>query len=185
MKNFFCDTFFQKVSMEPVLFYYKHNQKTVGKYDKFGNFYPCKFKHDGKTYKTSEHLYQALKFKNETPAEKEWQEIIRNANTPTIARYLGHQMTHQRWAWQKKYRDLVVQYKTKVRLIENMDSKRVDLMRITLNAKFTEPNNQAFRQLLKETGNKVIGENCRCFWGYYGENNLGKLLMEIREKIEN
>src|SRR5680860_618729 len=104
--------------MDPILYFYGDGNENY----ELSNFYPHPKKNikitilfDGKYWPTSEHIYQALKFKCETDDEKKWRELIRTANTPTIAKYLGHYYTHIRYGWQNKYRDLVLEYKQKVR----------------------------------------------------------------------
>lgn len=163
-----------------IIFFYDKNTKNF----ELSNFYSSatlKIEFGGKTWKSSEHLYQALKFKNENEYEKEWREIIRTSNTPYISKYLGHQDTFVRYPWQQKYKEFVLKYQDKVRLIDNIaDAEpRINIMRIALKAKFDS--NPGLRELLKSTGEKKLGENCQCFWGYFGENHLGRLLEEQRK----
>lgn len=72
-------------------------------------------------------------------------------------------------------------------LVENWDSIKVEVMRECLNQKFSQ---EPFKTMLLETGDAYIQEGNFWgdkFWGVdletgEGENNLGKLIMEIREK---
>lgn len=75
------------------------------------NFYPHSFKthknipkikiiFEGQNWSTSEHIYQALKFKCETEDEKKWREIIRTSSTPYISKYLGNFFTGCKYGWQ-------------------------------------------------------------------------------------
>ncbi len=172
---------------------------TSGEYYFLSNFYPyplegtskkwTKLKIEypegsGKYWPTSEHLYQALKFNWNTPLEKEWRELIRKSNTPTIAKYLGHQSTHTRYGWQAKYRTFVNEYKDRITYRGKLDNPcfKLEIMHITLTAKFKIPE---LRKQLLETGNKELFEWSKDeFWGQKagdtGQNNLGKLLMQVR-----
>ncbi len=177
---------------------------TSGDYYFLSNFYPYPL--EGKSKKwtplkieypkgseqywpTSEHLYQALKFKWDTAAEKEWCELIRKSNTPTIAKYLGHQFTCARYGWQSKYRALVKEYENKItyRGDPKDDNFRLKIMHITLTAKFEVPQ---LRKMLINTGNSELKEwSGDKFWGASEDNksqdHLGKMLIQIRSSIKN
>ena len=130
---------------------------------------------------TSEHLYQALKFMWKTPAEKEWCELIRTANTPFISKYLGHQMTSMRYSWCRKYRDLVKEYSPLIRHagnVENVDFRR-RIMYKALKAKFALPE---LRDQLLATGEARLGEAGKDAWAIEGGTLLGELLMQRRAK---
>jgi predicted NAD-dependent protein-ADP-ribosyltransferase YbiA (DUF1768 family) len=147
-----------------------------------GKWKPLKILHEGLEYPTSEHLYQALKFKNETLEEKEWREVIRTANTPLISKYLGHQDTYVKYAWHKKYKDLVVKYKDIVRPagdVNDMDF-RLEIMKIAVSAKF-KSHPELLNKLQQTTG--LLGENSTDVWGIHGKNYLGLILMEVRDSL--
>ena len=160
-------------------------------YYELSNFYPhpfqtkkkyaekIKIEFDGAVWPTSEHLYQALKFKCETVEEKEWRETIRSANTPTIAKYLGHFYTHAKYGWQKRLRDLVLRYRESVRFAGEIKSLefRKDIMRVALRAKFQIPK---LRKFLLSTGDSVLRENSSSEWRII----LGDLLMELRDELK-
>lgn len=145
-----------------------------------GRWQPLNIEYDGQLWPTSEHLYQALKFKNETVEEKEWREIIRTANTPTISKYLGHQYTYIRYKWHVALRALVQQYQDRVRFAGNVedDEFRKHLMMITVQAKFTSC--PLLMEKLKATSG-MIGEKSNDVWGLEGQNYLGQILMAIRD----
>lgn len=159
------------------------------------NFYPYPLKsstkkwkplpilYDGTTWPTSEHLYQALKFRNETDDEKQWREIIRTSNTPTIAKYLGHQFTIRRYSWQKKYFELVQHYQPLVRHAINLNNKedKARIMLETCRAKFKSCPDLAAK--LKATGDLALAENTTDDWGIGGANLLGKVLMQVRSEL--
>lgn len=172
-----------------MILFYNHNDP----FYELSNFYPynCGKKHNKHNFNlvykkqiwpTSEHLYQALKFKWETTEELEWKEYIRTSNTPTIAKYLGHQFTHRQWKWQQKYYNLVQKYKDKIRYSGDIKSNkyRYKIMKKVCKIKFSQ--NPYVKQILKNT-NCILGENCSSFWGYGGKNALGRILMHIRDKL--
>ena len=70
-------------------------------------------------------------------------------------------------------------------MVEDWDSKKLDVMLKGLRHKFMNPR---LHQLLIETGDAVIHENSEddFFWGIgddgTGESWLGKLLMQVREE---
>ena len=157
------------------------------------NFYPYPLKNKNKTWKglsiqyegqswpTSEHLYQALKFLNETKDEKEWRECIRNATTPFISKYLGHQNTHTQYSWQGKYKEWVLHYKDKVRHAIDVSNplEKQKIMITACRAKFAIPE---LMQQLKSTGNSTLGEDSNDEWGFRGANLLGNVLVQIRDE---
>lgn len=153
--------------------FYPHPFKSGGKWQ------PLDIKYEGQRWPTSEHLYQALKFKNETSDEKQWREIIRTANTPMISKYLGHQETYVKYQWHNKLRDLVLAYKNKVRLEADVtdDEFRKRIMLIAVQAKFASCP-ELMAKLKKTTG--VIGEKSKDVWGIDGKNYLGDILMSVR-----
>jgi ribA/ribD-fused uncharacterized protein len=127
------------------------------------NFGFSHFEPDFKLYKSSEHLYQALKSQN-----LEYQEIIRNLNNPKDT---------------KKMADKLIGSKYKLR--KNWDVLKIDVMKIALNLKFSQ-NPHLFEKLQQICGHieeKNSWEDR--FWGTYkgeGLNKLGILLMQIRDK---
>lgn len=149
-------------------------------FKKGGKWKPLNFIYENQTWPTSEHLYQALKFKNDTIHEKEWRELLRTAPTPGISRYLGHFYTQSYYSWQKKYSDLVKKYSNLVRLNGDITNPlfKIEIMCVALKAKFSIPE---LKQQLLDTNITKIGEDSTdLFWGINGQNNLGKILMALR-----
>jgi predicted NAD-dependent protein-ADP-ribosyltransferase YbiA (DUF1768 family) len=157
-----------------------------------GNFYPhvsgqrlesLNIQYKGTSWPTSEHLYQALKFKNKTEKEKKWREIIRTSSTPTIARHLGHQLTDSHYEWQRKATSLVNEY-IDVRKAGDIDdiAFREKIMMKALKAKFSIVE---LREKLLNTKNLKLGEKTGGLWGFYGSNLLGRLLERLRLDISN
>lgn len=149
------------MELEEIKFY-----STNEKYGEFSNFalFPIKLK--GKTWKTTEHYFQAQKFD-----KKEYQEKIRKASTPMIAAQLGRNR--------------------KVRILKNWESKRDNVMYHALKAKFTQ--HEDLKKLLLETENKKLIEHTAYtendnYWGDGGDgkgkNRLGKLLMKLRKELK-
>lgn len=142
-------------------------------YGWLGNMSPHMVKYDGKLWKTSEALFQGLRFWD----FPEIREEIRNAKSPMAAKMIA-----------KKYRKLL-----NGKVMDEDDLKR---MKLVLMLKL-ERNPDLKRKLLA-TGNSVIIEDCSKrkggsgkFWGaartengWEGENHLGKLWMEIREELK-
>ena len=140
----------------------------TGKYDFLSNFsksviYDTK----GIEYPTVEHYFQAMKTFNTQKRQE-----IATAPTPGKAKRLGRH----------------------VFLRPDWNDVKIEVMREALEQKFSKPN---LREKLLATGDAELIEgnwwhdnfygDCRCekCRNIIGENNLGKLLMEIREKIKN
>ena len=159
--------------------FYPHNFKSQKKWT------PLQIQYDGVEWKTSEHLYQALKYECQTEAEKEWREHIRTANTPTIAKYLARLRTDTRYKWQTKYAQIVIKYKDSVRLAGDLEqgSFRYNIMYTACKAKFDTY--LQLRQNLINTGIYVLGEDVGGTWGIKGENMLGLILMRLREEYKS
>ena len=130
-----------------------------GPYRWLSNFYMVDVEFDGKIYPSTEHAFQAAK----TFDEKD-REDVRQADTPKLAKKLGKL----------------------VKLREDWDSVRLSVMEDMLRKKFENPE---LRRKLLETGHAELIEGNYwhdTFWGVCdgkGENNLGKLLMKIRDEI--
>jgi ribA/ribD-fused uncharacterized protein len=133
------------------------------KYGEFSNFalYPIKLK--GKTWKTTEHYFQAQKFD-----KKEYQEKIRKAATPMKAAQLGRSR--------------------KERILKNWDNMKDNLMYDALKAKFSQ--HEELKKILIETGDKNLIEHTEndSYWGDGGDgtgkNKLGKLLVKLRNELK-
>ena len=142
---------------EPIKFY-----STADEYGEFSNFaaYPVKLKK--KTWPTTEHYFQAMKFK-----DKSDQEQIRKANSPMLAARMGRDR--------------------KRKLRRDWESFKIDVMREAVMAKFTQ--HGELRTLLLETNDAKIIEHTANdnYWGDGGDgkgkNMLGQILMEVRSKL--
>ena len=142
-----------------------------GEYRFLSNFWPAKVFLDGEEYSCTENAYQAAKYKKEdreyfkTCSPKESIIFVRE-NPPTA---------YSEGDW------------------ENL---KLEIMRELLIQKFDVELNPENTQRLLETRGKYLEETNYwedVYWGVHktseseegvGENNLGKLLMEIREEIQ-
>jgi ribA/ribD-fused uncharacterized protein len=140
--------------MEDIKFY-----STKGDYGYMCNFYRSKQIVDGKEYATNEHWYQSQKAVD--PVIQEW---IRNSPTPHGAMMAG--------------RNLRVK-----EMYPDWDNIKFDIMKKGLMEKFIQ--NEDIKQKLLSTGDKIIHEDSPVdmIWGIKGKDMLGKLLMEVREKL--
>lgn len=135
--------------------FFKYSTGPVGF---LSNFSPHKVIYNGKEYKTSEHLYQALKSTNELDHEK-----VRLSATPKESKQTAQTIS----------------------IRDDWDKYRLEAMRITLRAKL-ESNPELIQKLLETHPDELLEESrFDKFWGTTtnldGENWLGKIWMEIRD----
>ncbi len=131
-------------------------------YGEFSNFalYPIRARK--KLWPTSEHFFQAMKFSDAKEQEK-----IRRANSPMLAARLGRDR--------------------KKKLRRDWESAKVGVMREALMAKFRQ--HEELRALLLSTGAAKLVEHTDndAYWGDggngKGKNMLGRLLMQVRERL--
>jgi len=138
----------------------------TGEYSFLSNFHPCTISWQGRTWSTVEHAYQAAKTRN-----IDYQEVIRNAPSPSDAKKLGR----------------------KVRLRGDWDEVKVPIMCELVYLKFTQ--NPALADLLIKTGSAELVEGNYWhdnFWGNCvcekcsnrkGSNALGIILMNVRDDL--
>ncbi len=126
------------------------------------NFYPVEVEHKGVVYPSVEHAYQASKTN-----DPELKERIRTTRAPSRAKRLGKglKLNMSVPAW---------------------NIVRVSVMHELVTQKFVK---EPFRRKLLGTGDAELIEGNwwgDTFWGVCmgkGENNLGKILMLVREKL--
>lgn len=130
----------------------------------FSNFAAFSFEHEGLTYPTVEHFFQAMKFEGTPYADQ-----IRAAKTPAAARTLGRSRA--------------------VPIRPDWDDVKVEVMRTALRLKFTT--HAVLRTMLLATGSEELIEAAPrdYFWGCgargTGRNMLGTLLMELRGALRS
>ena len=135
-----------------------------GFFDEFrflSNFWYSKVTMGGYFYPTVEHAYQAAKF---TSVEE--QKLIREATTPGRAKRVSYKMATFREDW---------------------DDVRVSIMRELVRQKFLRHDD--LREMLLLTHPHELEETNHwgdVFWGVcdgVGENQLGKILMKVRDEF--
>ena len=135
-----------------------------GKYGFLSNFSPYNIdeymEYKNIKYTSNEHFYQAMRFEDDNIKK-----LISNHPSKGLKKFCR----------QFKIRD-------------NWNTIRLNIMRIGLKYKFNIPR---YAKKLIETGNEELIEVNwwgDTYWGVYngiGENNLGKLLMEIRDGLKS
>lgn len=133
-----------------------------GTYAFLSNFYKSPVTFNGITAPTVEHMYQAAKTVDNSDAQ-----FILESTTPAVAKRRG---------------------KT-IKMVENWDEVKFGVMLTLVRLKFAQ--NPILAEKLIDTGDaKLIEGNWwhDVYWGVCngkGENNLGKILMKVREEIYN
>lgn len=146
--------------------------------------------YDGKSYATSEHLYQALKFLGSESSEvdREYAEVIRLASTPNKAKILGTQCRRGGYKWRLALNAIILQFKERgARPRVDWDDVKLEKMLLVLRKKYAQ--DQKSRNALLATEDAILVENSSsdAFWGNggasgKGANHLGRLLMQVREE---
>lgn len=143
-----------------------------GEYRFLSNFWPAKVFLDGEEYSCSENAYQAAKFKKESRA------FFRTCSP-------------------KEAIVFVEEHKEEKMPDEEWHAIKLQVMRDLLIQKFDRNLNPENADKLLQTGDKYLEETNYwedIFWGIHktdaseagiGENNLGKLLMEIRASLKD
>ncbi len=141
------------------------------------NMAPYPVIYNNVTYKTTEALFQCLRFENYPEIQKE----IMNEKSPMAAKMIA-----------KGNRDILVKDG-----YEFLGNKDLELMRLCINLKLEQ--HPQLKDELLATGNKKIIEDCSArpqdsglFWGcayqngtWIGKNSLGEILMEKRLELQN
>lgn len=143
--------------MKKIQFY-----RVTDDYGILSNFAPFPIKIDDIVWPTTEHYFQAQKF-----LDKQDQEEIRQARTPFEAAEMGRDRSRQ--------------------LRSDWEEIKINVMRKALYAKFTQY--ITLKNELLSTADALLVEHTKndAFWGDggngTGENMLGILLMELRDKL--
>lgn len=133
-----------------------------GQYRWLSNFEICEVQYEGTIFPSSEHAYQAAKATNMADFNK-----FLYCKTPGDAKRMGG----------------------KIKLRPDWDKIKYDIMYEIVKSKFTR--NVRLREKLLNTGNVQLVEGNTwgdTYWGVcdgVGENNLGKILMLVREELAN
>lgn len=142
---------------EPIRFYGSNNT--------FSNFHDASIIVGGLVYPTTEHYFQSMKFAKTNP---KYAEKIRKSATPLKAKKLGASRAYP--------------------IEKQWNEKRDNVMRTALFAKAIQ-HSQFKRELLETESAELIEAAPRdYYWGEgakkTGKNMLGKLLMELRDRIK-
>ncbi len=134
----------------------------TNEYRFLSNFWPATVIYMGKTYPTVEHAYQAAKFDDPYIREQ-----IGVADSPVRAKKLARTFTPQ--------------------IREAFHMHKIEIMHELLFQKFTK-HDQLRHKLLATHPHELVEGNWwnDTFWGVCagkGQNNLGKLLMNIRSQL--
>ena len=131
-------------------------------YGCFSNFAAYPFELGGKSWRTTEHYFQAQKFEDEGH-----QEAIRKVASPMIAARMGRDR--------------------KKKLRPDWQSVKVSIMTDAIRAKFTQ--HEELRTILLGTGDAKLVEHTTndSYWGDGGDgsgkNMLGQVLMRVRTEL--
>lgn len=135
--------------------------KFEGEFHFLSNFYPAYLLYEGVVWPTSEHAYQAMKTDDENQRLN-----MAMLDTPAEAKRYGRSVAMRR----------------------DWDTVKVDIMEEIVRCKFTQNENLKEMLLATEDLELVEGNTWNdTFWGVCngkGENNLGKVLMRIREELK-
>lgn len=144
-----------------------------GKNEFLSNYYPCMVELDGELYPSVEHAFQAAKVTD--PEARKHFKVMNGADT---AHYFGKHLNEVK-------KGLVIR--------PDWEDVKIDIMYRLVKDKFTRtepfPSQAKLRQQLLDTGDAYLenGNTYReCFWGTVkgeGRNELGKILMKVRDEI--
>jgi len=153
----------------------------TGKYNFLSNFYPVPIDTGRRTYASVEHYYQAMK---SMPGE-----IIEVKENNVLVK-----KTARQWVSEAKTPGEAKKRGKKVPLRSDWEIIKIPVMKWGLRRKFTQAEMAA---KLLDTKNKILIEgnwwhdnfwgNCTCSkcQNPHGKNNLGELLMMIRNEVKN
>ncbi len=147
-----------------------------GRWFFLSNFFPCEITHKGITYPSVEHYYVAMKvteiqlLNGQYYTAGDFRELVAKIKLPADAKKIGQ----------------------RVKVRRDWDEKKLEFMNWGLREKFK---NENLSDLLISTNDLEIIENnywhdnfwgsCTCSkCGNTGENNLGKILMDIRQELK-
>jgi len=149
----------QEPSIEGQVYFYPPE------YYVFDNFSSFQVVYKGKKYPTSEHAYQSSKFVNTAP---ELAEKIRNAKSAHEAFKLAEENSDKK--------------------PKGWDDIKLAVMKEILTCKVNQ-HEYVKKKLLQSGDREIVEDSWRdSYWGWgedkQGENNLGKLWMEVRKEFQ-
>lgn len=139
----------------------------TGKFKFLSNFSSVSITLDGIEYPSSEHAYQSAK-----SDDPKWKKICEDPlNTSAKIKQLS---------------------RSEINVTDDFNKNKLAIMERCLRAKFSHP---TYKEMLIETGDQNIVEGNNwgdTFWGVdirtqpnYGKNYLGRLLMKIRQELQD
>jgi N-glycosidase YbiA len=143
------------------IFFYSTREEPYGC---FSNFSRHGIEMDGLWWMTTEHYFQAQKFRE---TDRLWFDKIREAKTPKEAANMGRDRSHP--------------------LRGDWEQVKDDIMHRAVLCKFET--HAAIRDILLATGEELLIENAPgdYYWGCgkdgSGQNKLGQILMAVRERL--
>jgi len=151
--------------------------KFEGRYRFLSNFYPVEIEHQGIKYPSVEHFYVAMKVNDQqlingkyyTPGD--FREMIASIPDPGKIKRIGRS----------------------AKLRSDWDQQKLKVMNWGVRQKFKQ---EPFKEMLLATGDQLLVEgnywhdnvfgSCNCDkCGDKGENNLGKILMDVRNELRS
>jgi len=151
--------------------------KFEGRYRFLSNFYPVEIEHQGIKYPSVEHFYVAMKVNDQqlingkyyTPGD--FREMIASIPDPGKIKRIGRS----------------------AKLRSDWDQQKLKVMNWGVRQKFKQ---EPFKEMLLATGDQLLVEgnywhdnvfgSCTCDkCGDKGENNLGKILMDVRNELRS
>jgi predicted NAD-dependent protein-ADP-ribosyltransferase YbiA (DUF1768 family) len=129
---------------------------------------------DNKLYKSSEHIYMSMKSEN-----KKWHKILQFIDKPTKTKTLASILL-------VPFNNILVEGQFHIR--KDFDNLKYDIMRRIIYLKFLQ--NKELSDKLINLDGLIEERNCwnDIYWGTcdgIGENNLGKILMEVRDYLKS
>ena len=144
----------------------------TGRWNFLSNFFPVEIEHQGIKYPSIEHYYVAMKIKNDQQIDGKYigyidcRELISKIKNPGEAKRFGRTL--------------------KIR--KDWDDVKLDVMLWGVREKFKK---EELKEMLLSTRDQELVESNWWndkYWGVckgVGENNLGKILMQVREEVKN
>jgi ribA/ribD-fused uncharacterized protein len=150
--------------------------KFEGRWRFLSNFWPCQIEHQGIKYPSVEHFYVAMKVNDQqlingvyfTPGD--FREMIAKIKNPADVKKLG----------------------SKIKLRSDWEEKKLKVMNWAVRQKFQDP--KLAELLLMTEDRELIEGNFwhDVYWGFCScpkckglcQNNLGKILMEVRQEVK-
>lgn len=162
-------------------------------YGELSNFYklniPISF--NGKTFITSEHLYQCMKYmyQGAPPDNDEYVDIICKCETPYQAKILANKSISYQYEWRIKLNNIINKYKDRVKIRSDWDQIKKDVMYEVLKMKF-KSDFHCYQVLVGTSPCQLIESSpYDSYWGIgndnKGKNILGELLTKLRDEIVN